>query len=226
MKKTLNIISLLLIVAIIVGDICYIVVGGLLAKSLTSACFVLLGVVCIFKAIKNKTPYKKFCIFLLVGLVFAMLGDILLEVEFIVGAALFAVGHIFFFVSYCFISRFKWKDLIFGTAIFVPSVLLITLAPFFEFGGIIMEIVCVIYAIIISCMVGKAVSNLVETKSLLNIVIVVGSCLFFFSDLMLLLNVFASLPQVVGILCLATYYPAEILLACSIGISACNKKEA
>lgn len=35
---------------------------------------------------------------------------------------------------------------------------------------------------------------------------------------MLLLNVFADLGKVVGILCLATYYPAQLILALSISI--------
>ena len=113
-------------------------------------------------------------------------------------------------------QKFKWSDLIYGVVILVPSVLLITLAPFFDFGGVLMEIVCVVYAIIISLMVGKAVANFVRERNWLNLLIVIGSTLFFFSDLMLLLNVFASLSSVVGTLCLATYYPAEILLACSI----------
>ena len=35
---------------------------------------------------------------------------------------------------------------------------------------------------------------------------------------MLLLNVFADLGKFVGILCLATYYPAQLILALSISI--------
>ena len=93
--------------------------------------------------------------------------------------------------------------------------LFIVLAPIFEFDGILMEIVCVIYALIISFMVGKAVANLVRERSILNIIITIGSVMFFLSDLMLLLGTFASLP-VVGIICLALYYPAEFLLAFSI----------
>ena len=147
-----------------------------------------------------------------------MCGDIVLEVEFIVGAVLFAIGHIFYFVAYCFLQKFKWIDLFYGAAIFVPAVIFIVAIPIFDFGGVLMEIVCIVYAIIISCMVGKAISNLVEKKNLQNILIVVGSILFFFSDLMLLLNIFASLPNAVSVLCLATYYPAEILLAFSIFI--------
>lgn len=210
--------NLMFILGITSGDICYISLGGLLAKSLTSAMFVLLGAINFIWLFVSKNKSLKFPIIMLVGLVFAMCGDIVLEVEFIVGAALFAIGHIFYFVAYCFLQRFKWIDLLYGAAIFVPAVIFIVAIPIFDFGGVLMEIVCIVYAIIISCMVGKAISNLVEKRNLQNILIVVGSILFFFSDLMLLLNIFASLPKAVSVLCLATYYPAEILLAFSIFI--------
>ena len=210
--------NLMFILGITLGDICYISLGGLLAKSLTSAMFVLLGAINFIWLFVSKNKSFKFPLIMLVGLVFAMCGDIVLEVEFIVGAVLFAIGHIFYFVAYCFLQKFKWIDLFYGAAIFVPAVIFIVAIPIFDFGGVLMEIVCIVYAIIISCMVGKAISNLVEKKNLQNILIVVGSILFFFSDLMLLLNLFASLPNAVSVLCLATYYPAEILLAFSIFI--------
>ncbi len=216
MKKTFNIINAILVLLVVVGDILYITLGGLLIKGLTSAGFVLVGITNLTYVILNKKADLKFPIIMLTGLVFAMLGDIILNIEFIIGAALFAIGHLFFFVSYCVLCKFKWSDLAYGAVLFVPSVLLITLAPIFDFGGILMEVVCVVYALIISCMVGKAISNLVAEHSVINIIIMVGSILFFFSDLMLLFNVFGNLPKVVDILCLVTYYPAECLLGYSI----------
>ena len=218
-----NILNLLLILAVIVGDVFFTIGGGLLIKSIASACFVALGIVNLIYAIKNKTSNLKFCVLMLVGLFFAMLGDIVLEIEFIIGAVLFAVGHIFYFISYCQLISFKWKDLIFGAVIFVPSTLFIVLAPFFDFGGILMELVCVFYAVIISCMVGKSISNYVADKKVLHLLLLIGSCLFFFSDLMLLLDVFGNMPRVIGVLCLATYYPAECVLACA--IAKCDKQK-
>ncbi len=213
--KKIDYLNLIFLFSIIIGDILYMVYDALYFKAITSALFVALGIINLVYIFKLKAKNRLFPIFMLVGLIFAFLGDVILEIHFISGAILFAIGHIFFFVSYCFIKRFDWKDLIAGIIIFIPSVLLITLAPIFNFGGILMEIVCVVYALIISLMVGKAVANLIRDKSLLNVIVLIGSCLFFFSDLMLLLNVFGHLP-VVGYLCLATYYPAEFLLAFSI----------
>ena len=215
-KDYFMIANLLMVLLIIIGDCLYMRTGTLLAKSLTSIAFVALGVINLVYLILNKHKDYHFPAIMLTGLVFAMLGDIILEVEFIVGAALFAIGHIFYFIAYCFLQKFKWTDLIYGVCILLPSILFITLAPIFNFGGILMEIVCVVYAIIISLMVGKSLANFIRERNWQNLIIMIGSILFFFSDLMLLLNVFASISSIVGTLCLATYYPAECLLAYSI----------
>ena len=79
-----------------------------------------------------------------------------------------------------------------------------------------MQILCCIYAFVISIMVGKAIANFIKEKSQLNLIILLGSILFFFSDFMLLFNVFADVGRIFSVLCLATYYPAEFLLAYSI----------
>lgn len=219
MKKSFSAVIymlLALIVLVMLGDCLYIAFGGLWLKGLTSFGFALLGATCLWLGKKLTTANVKFGIIMVVGLVVAMVADVVLNLHFITGAALFALGHIFYFASYCVLQKFRWQDIIYGAVIFVPSVLFITLAPMFDFGGVLMEIVCVIYAIIISCMVGKAISNFVKVKNLTNLILMLGSIFFFISDLMLLLNVFGNLPRVVDILCLATYYPAQIALAVSI----------
>lgn len=214
-KNLAYILNAAFLILIMVGDAFYIAFDQIWVKGLTSALFVVLGAINLF-FVFNKTDKKKFAIILLIGLFFAMLGDILLEFVFIAGAAFFAMGHVFFFLSYCFLIGLNWKDFIYGLIIFVPSVLFITLAPIFSFGGVLMEIVCVVYALIISLMVGKALSNYVQQKSVLHLIILIGSALFFFSDLMLLLNKFYTQSIVTSLLCLLTYYPAEFLLAHSI----------
>ena len=183
-------------------------------KSLASSVFVIIGVLNLIFAILIKTKLM-FPIMMSLGLIFAMLGDIILNIEFIAGAVLFGVGHIFFFIAYLFLEKFSWKDLLISAIIFIPSMLFILLAPIFNFNSDLMVAVAVIYALIISLMTGKAISNLVKNRSLQNIIIAVGSIMFFLSDLMLLLGRFAGLP-VVSIICLVLYYPAEFLLAFSI----------
>jgi len=216
MKRTFLILNCVLIALVLTSCACFTVFGGLWLKGLTSAGFVFIGILNFVYLILKKNVSLKCPSILLAGLVFAMLGDIVLNIHFIGGAVLFAIGHIFFFISYCFIAKLKWLDLICSSIIFIPAVLLITLAPFFNFGGILMELICVAYALIISFMVGKAIANFISNRCITNLIIMIGSILFFFSDLMLLLYKFGELPKIFDILCVATYYPAECLLAYSI----------
>lgn len=214
--KKINIFNIIMSVLLVVADIVYIYLGTLFTKTIASLLFVTIGFVNLIYLIKIKR-IKSFSAYLLfMGLCFTCLGDVFLEIEFIVGAILFAIGHVFYFVSYCKLSKFEWKDLIYSVLIFVPSLLIILFVPIFDFGGITLQILCCVYAFVISIMVGKAISNYIRVKTKLNLIILIGSVLFFFSDFMLLFNVFSDLGRIFGILCLATYYPAENLLAYSV----------
>ena len=83
-----------------------IVTSKYITKSAASFCFVLIGFINLLYCIKNKQIGNiKFMILLALGLVFAMLGDIFLIEYFIIGAILFAVGHILFMISFFF---FNW----------------------------------------------------------------------------------------------------------------------
>ena len=190
-----------------------------ITKSITSILFVICGIFNL--TLCKKTGYTKnlkFSNLMLTGLFFAMLGDILLIDFFVIGALLFAIGHIFYFLAFCFVSKLKLKDLIYFCLIFIPALLLILLYPHFEFGG--MDFVIIFYALIISAMLGKSISNLTEKKNLfLKIVLAIGATMFFLSDLMLLFNNFANMPKIYDIICIALYYPAEFILAFSIFIS-------
>ena len=217
MKKTFYIVDALLILAVLIGDACYMAFGGLLLKSLTSALFVTLGAINLVYAFKTKTKERMFAIFMLVGLTFSMVGDIVLNIEFMIGAAIFGVGHIFYFVAYTFAQRYKFVDFAICGLLALTSTLVVTFVKAFDFGSNLMEAVVVVYAFVISTMLGKAIGNLIRERSLKNILLVVGSVLFFFSDLMLLFSVFLPSSGIVfDILCLVTYYPAQCLLGAAL----------
>ncbi len=170
-------------------------------KTLSSVLFVLCGMFNLIYCFKTgMVKNKKFMIFMFLGLVFAMLGDVLL---------------IFFFVAFCMLSKMHWLDFVIGGGIFIVALLIIFLYPKFEFGS--MLVVVIVYALIISLMLGKAGGNLrLKENKHLNLIIFFGALMFFLSDLMLLFNVFASAPYIFDILCLVLYYPAEFVLAFSI----------
>lgn len=213
--KNKGIFTLNLVLAVLVqaSMIWYLDCGGLWRKGLTSFGFVLLGVLNLAYLIAVRKKPLRFPVILVVGLVFAMLGDIVLNVNFIGGALLFAVGHIFYAVSYAQLQRIGKLDLLVSGVIFAAAGLFLLLAPIFEFGDPVMKGICVGYALVISCMVGKAFGNAAREHTVTNVLLAVGSFWFFFSDLMLVLYVFADAPRIVDTLCVATYYPAQCILA-------------
>lgn len=223
MKQKISIINYILFALVLIGDVFFIATTSLIAKSIASSLFVLIGIINFVYFIKTKQENKNYATLLLAGLVFGMLGDILLEIIFIVGAVLFAIGHVFYFFAFCAIEKFNLKNLIASACLFVPCTLFLVLAPIFDFGGPLMQMVCIAYALIISCMTGKAISNAIKNKTPLNLLLAIATILFTFSDLMLVLNVFGPSGIVFLILCLGTYYPAQLLLAYSILFST-NKK--
>lgn len=100
-EKVIGISNLILMLALFAMDVVYIVIGGITIKSITSTIFVLIGFINLVYAIKQKVNLK-YPIMQFVGLVFAMLGDVILEVHFITGAVLFAIGHVMFlFLMVC-----------------------------------------------------------------------------------------------------------------------------
>lgn len=184
-------------------------------KCVGSACFAVQGLINLFYAYKTKQANMKFFVIMAIGLVFAMMGDIAINLNFIAGAGIFAVGHVWFIFAYCMLVKFKPLDLVYGAVIFVGSALFILLFKGLKFDPALLKWVCLIYALIISLMLGKAISNLVRERSILNILLVVGAVLFFFSDLMLLLDNFMGTLSWTDHACMATYYPALSILAFS-----------
>ncbi len=227
-NKPLFIINIIFLALIIVFDICLMAIGEpYVFKTIASVLFVLCGLVNLIFIAKSKIERNKFYKYLmLIGLVFACLGDIFLidGDTFIIGAALFAVGHVFFFVSYSLLYKPNWRDLIISLAIFAVALVVILVPQIFDFQG--MLPVVLVYAFIISFMMGKAISNVFQKDYRAeNIWIMIGSILFFLSDLMLLFDLFASNAEIFDILCLSLYYPAEFLLASSIYYANTKKVE-
>lgn len=188
-----------------------------ITKTIASLLFLLCGVFNFFYCKKyfNENFNLKFALFMLAGLLFSALGDILLIDFFIAGAILFGIGHVFYFVSFCFLKKFKWYDLISGAVIFIGVFMLIQFYPQFVFDG--MKPLVLVYAFIISLMLGKAVGNVYTQKDKwLNIYVLTGAFLFFFSDAMLLFFKFGGRQIEYDIWCVITYYLAQAILSCSI----------
>ena len=217
-KRTFLILNTILFFCGIFSTVCYDQFGGLWLKAVTSGWFVLLGIVnfIYFRQPCNSGKASRFPLLMLIGLLLCFAADIILNITFIPGALIFAIGHIFYFAAYCGLLKFEKRDLLPSVFIFIPSASLVLFVPIFDFGFALMQYIILLYALIISLMVGKSIANMKRNRNSLTSLIVFGSCLFFFSDLMLLLCYFAGAPQITDSLCLFTYYPGQYLLAHSL----------
>ena len=133
--------------------------GRLVMKGVTASCFVALGLVNLAYAAFTTPRKLTFPIVLAFGLCFAMAGDLLLGWNFIVGAGLFAVGHVLYAAAMYTRQRFAKLDAIMSLTMFLIAMLILTFTPGMAFPDPVMRIVCYVYAVIISCMAGKAVSG-------------------------------------------------------------------
>ncbi len=215
MKKNILTINLALIALILIGNYFYLTVGGLLIKSLCSGGFALLGLINLAYACFNISNNRAFHISMSVGLILAMLGDIVIGKSFVLGAGSFALGHICFIVAYCLLEKPKWLDFAIGGGVFLCAGAFLLLSPLLTFNVEMLRWVCIIYALIISLMLGKAISNFLWKKTILYAIIMLASILFVFSDLMLVFDWFIGLWDWTGEACMGTYYPALCLLAFS-----------
>lgn len=218
MKKTdtkkivFLLLNILVICAVMYWDFMYYEHGRTWRKGTASSMFVLLGAVNLIYALVNRAENLKYPIVMTVGFVFGMLGDIVINYTFIPGAALFALGHVFYFAALCCLIRFGKTDLLTAGILTVLSIGILELVPIFDFGDPVIEVICCVYGVIISCMFGKAAGNLIRMRNLQNVLIVIGCFLFYFSDLMLVFDWFSEMDEYAGELCLFTYYPAQCVL--------------
>ena len=218
MKKTdtkkiiFILLNILVIGAVMYWDFMYYEHGRTWRKGTASSMFVLLGAVNMIYAFINRAVNLKYPVVMTVGFLLGMLGDIVINYTFIPGAALFALGHVFYFAALCCLIPFGKIDALAAGILTVISIGVLELVPIFNFGDPVIEIICCIYGVIISFMFGKAVGNLIRERNLQNLLIVIGCFLFYFSDLMLVFDWFSEMDEYAGELCLFTYYPAQCVL--------------
>ncbi len=192
-------------------------------KCVCSMGFALLGMINLCYAFLSRQKNKPFYIGMASGLFLAMLGDVIINHDFIIGAAVFALGHISFVVAYCFLQRIKWLEIAIGGVVFIGAGAFLLFCPLLSFDEPIFRIVCLIYALIISLMLGKAISDFIRERNAVCGIIAIASVLFFTSDLMLVFDWFIGRWSWTNEVCMATYYPALCMLAFSMLIKALSQ---
>ncbi len=96
---------------------------------------------------------------MMIGIVFAMGGDVSLEINFIVGALVFGIGHVFYLITYCTVEKLRKTDIVFMALLFIGMTVFLLTAPIFDFGDPIMQVLVVIYCAVISFMTAKSITN-------------------------------------------------------------------
>ncbi len=221
LRKPLLILNLVLMAAILALNFVYQKNGfDFTLKCTCSGGFALMGLINLAYALAARRPHRAVYVSMAAGLVLAMLGDVLIGYNFIVGAGTFALGHVCFVVAYCLMKKPHWPDAAIGGILFVAAAAFLLFCPLLTFDDPIFRVVCLVYALIISLMLGKAAGNFLRERTLLYGLIALASLLFFFSDLMLVFDWFIGLWSWTDHACMGTYYPALCLLAVSMCVKA------
>lgn len=216
-QKIMLAVNIIMIVGIFVGNYYYLDNNfSYNLKKTLSMGFAFIGVVNLIYVFVSRSKNKAFSISMSIGLILAMAGDIAINKDFIAGAALFMLGHVGFIVGYCFLEKIKRLDLVISASVFVLAGAYLLFWPTLDFSEPAFKYVCLVYALVISTMLGKSAGNFIRKKDFANGIILLGSVLFVFSDLMLVFDWFMGMGRIAGILCMSTYYPAECLLAFSV----------
>lgn len=202
-------------------------VKGVFLKNMTSIFFVLTAAAGIFI---NPDQWK-FGLFIILGLVFGMLGDIYLDQKWVypddmalylnAGFISFALGHILYIPAVMKAAEFSTKLMLIPVAagIIVAIGNLLLEKPMKQNFGKFKAIVTV-YSFILAAMCATAVTAAVVTKQAAFIVFAVGSVLFLISDLILSPMYFGKGKNTPlnFILNHTTYYLGQYLIAFSVSI--------
>lgn len=215
-QKKFRIANIILLVCAAVCLVCYDIFRGVWLKGFTSLWFVLLGATNLFYARKADINNKKPVYFIFAGLVLGMCADVLLAVFFEVGIAAFALGHVMYLAAFYIVQKPRKTDFAIAIPVAAVSILVITGTPFITVEDGFIQKFLIVYAVIISFMLGKAVSNFFAEKTVARFIIAASSVLFWFSDLMLAIDMFGTPGRLVWILCSYTYWPAQNLIAHSL----------
>ncbi len=150
---------------------------------------------------------------MLLGLILGCGGDLTIHSSFQKGAALFAAGHVCYIISYCLLVPTGWNDLLWSVVFLLPLAVYVCRSRKLVFRPRAFQGICLGYTVVITGMMAKSITNFAHQPGLLTGCLMLGSMFFLFSDFMLLLNQFSIWRGRFGRLCLATYYPAQLLLS-------------
>jgi len=170
----------------------------------------------IIAVLANKPPSNRYKRAIIAGLIFSLIGDVVLILPgdvFLIGLVSFLIAHLFYIAAFVMVGGFYrtfWGTIPF---LLVGIVLGIVLWP--DLGD--MKSPVLAYMIIILIMAWQALGQWRQTGEIRALLAFLGAILFVISDLALAVNRFATPIDMAALLVLGTYYPAQWLIALSAG---------
>ena len=212
-KLRLEQVNIALLVCAFVCLVCYDHFRGLWLKGVTSSWFVLLGGINLWAVRKRNWKQQRFFLLMEAGLFCGMCADVLLGVAFFAGIGVFALGHILYLAAFYSLEKSRMRDLWIILPLSLISIFVVVGTPWITVEDPILRKLLLGYAVIISAMLGKAISNLIQSPSPYRWLLAIGSVLFWFSDLMLLIDMFGQSSRLTWIFCSYCYWPAQNITA-------------
>lgn len=180
-----------------------------------------------FFGLKNKNHINKYKKFIIIALLFSLIGDVSIIFNFIIGGGAFLIASVFFILSFFNHHSFKewfilnkksnlkhkfFVGVILSFTFFLLFILYasIFVYPFLNHDLIVFKILFPIYVLFLSIAVGASFFGKVPNTIKLAMII------FFFSDIILFYNFSFNFPLITVILNLSFYYLSQNLFAYNI----------
>lgn len=188
-------------------------------KGCAAAMFVSIGAICY-----SKVTHDSFGMKIFIGLIFGMIGDILLNLRFVfkeagqkvflVGILAFLIGHILYLAALIPLTEKFYIDVVIGAVI--ACLLLAYIFNTMEVK-IAFKIFGIFYLGAVIIMTVIALQIAFSTGNTHDIIYAVGAVLFTFSDVVLIFNTFSGVTKFsLRITNLSLYYLGQLLIAGSL----------
>lgn len=166
---------------------------------------------------KNVIKQKKmFGIFMCSAMVASFIADAIITMSAVWGLIMFCLSCCLFFVAFVCVSKFQWSDIIFGLCLAVPIVLVVAMGRIFGFANVGMELLAILYILISSIVLGKAIANVFNARRATEILSLIAYILFYLANFLMLCSKFSAISFFMDMVYLGVYLLSSSLFAFSI----------
>ena len=103
--------NIFILTVMLMFDAWYMFSGELFAKTIASILFFVAGIINATYCMEHKADLK-YPKWMVIALACAMIADVVINLNFYLGVVIFAIAHVFYFVSDCKLDKVNPKDLV------------------------------------------------------------------------------------------------------------------